>query len=172
MDREWKTVMNGDMPMQEYYGFCKYCGGYVHESHPHELDGEELICADCAFIQGIWTEEEYIQGRWFWNPYIKRACVRDGEIYVTDKKFPWEKTPKERRQTTKYHAWRDAVFERDNYTCAICGQRGGTLNAHHIRPFKKFPKLQTDLDNGITLCEKCHRKVHKEKDPQWLKDSY
>lgn len=157
----------------EYYGYCKHCGCYIHEGHPHVMDDEcELICADCAFIQGLWSEEEYIHNRWFCDTRIKRAVVRDGKIYVTDDKFPWEKTKKEQRHAPDYIAWRAAVFERDNYTCAICGQVGGTLNAHHIRSFKKFPELRTQLDNGITLCEKCHRKVHREKDAKWLKDSY
>lgn len=167
--------MNGDMPMLEYHGYCKYCGKYVHESHSHELDEDEdeVICADCSFINGLWTEQEYLHNACFaFGPLVSRACVRDGKIYLTNKLFPWEKTPKEQRHDAAYVDWRNKVFERDNYTCAICGQRGGTLNAHHIRPFKKFPKLRTDLDNGITLCEKCHKRVHKEKDPKWLKGSY
>ena len=153
----------------EYYGYCKYCGCYVHEGHPHEMDDEcNLICADCAFKQGLWTDEQYVKRACFSFPKATRAAVRDGKIYLTDKKFPWEKTRKEQRHTPDYIAWRTAVFERDKYTCAICGQVGGELNAHHIRPFKDFPKLRTDINNGVTLCKSCHRRVHKEKDSEWL----
>lgn len=55
--------------------------------------------------------------------------------------------------------WRTAVFARDNYTCQICGQRGGRLQADHIKPYKAFPDLRLDLSNGRTLCIECHKKT-------------
>lgn len=63
------------------------------------------------------------------------------------------------RESSKHKDWRKAVFERDNYTCLWCKKRGGKLNADHIRPFAKFPKLRFDVNNGRTLCVDCHRKT-------------
>lgn len=58
--------------------------------------------------------------------------------------------------------WRRKVKERDNYTCQRCGaalsSRG--LEAHHKMPTWFMPELKTDLNNGITLCKKCHKQLH------------
>jgi len=46
-------------------------------------------------------------------------------------------------------------------TCAVCG---GTsmIEVHHIFPFHKFPDMELNLENLITLCEgkkHCHKWV-------------
>jgi 5-methylcytosine-specific restriction endonuclease McrA len=60
------------------------------------------------------------------------------------------------RNSDQYKAWRRAVFERDGFTCVLCGQHGGTLNADHIMPFATHPELRFDVANGRTLCRPCH----------------
>ena len=60
------------------------------------------------------------------------------------------------RQRREYVQWRSNVYERDNYTCQCCGSRGERLNAHHLHSFAKYPELRLDVNNGITLCTKCH----------------
>ena len=84
------------------------------------------------------------------------------------------------RESAKYNLWRQSVYIRDNFVCQKCGQKGGDLVAHHKKPFSKLleevKKNLTlfdlyegaliysplwDVDNGITLCLKCHKKIHK-----------
>lgn len=60
------------------------------------------------------------------------------------------------RHCNNYKIWRTRVFERDNYTCFICNERGGTLHAHHIENFSSNKELRFDINNGITLCKFCH----------------
>lgn len=70
----------------------------------------------------------------------------------------------------EYRNWRKAVYERDNYTCQSCFKRGGRLDCHHIEALShilnknniKTPEdavlctILWDLNNGLTLCRKCH----------------
>jgi hypothetical protein len=61
------------------------------------------------------------------------------------------------RNSPEYEQWRQEVFQRDNFTCQKCGHRGGELQADHIKPFFCFSELRLDINNGRTLCKKCHR---------------
>lgn len=62
------------------------------------------------------------------------------------------------RWTPEARKWRADIFERDNYTCWDCGRVGGKLNAHHLKPWAKYPELRFVLTNGITVCtDPCHK---------------
>lgn len=66
------------------------------------------------------------------------------------------------RKQREHRVWRKEVFEYDNYTCWICEDRNGNghgviLNPHHLKKFSDYPKLRFEVNNGLTLCEFCHR---------------
>jgi hypothetical protein len=48
------------------------------------------------------------------------------------------------------------VFERDDYTCQVCLERGGSLQVDHIKRWADYPELRFDIDNCRTLCMACH----------------
>ena len=64
-------------------------------------------------------------------------------------------------QTKKYKEWRMAVFMRDSFTCQSCGIKGVLLEAHHIKEWAYYPKLRYIIDNGVTLCQECHKLTRK-----------
>lgn len=74
------------------------------------------------------------------------------------------------RTSEEYKKWRTSVFERDNYTCVNCGERGGELVADHIKPFCDYPELRLNLENGRTLCHTCDKQIgwnfFKERNPK------
>ena len=165
MLKETLLIRNGDM-LEEFDVYtCDSCGCDIDENWYHTYFGEnEHYCMDCSFINGFITEKTYL--KWCGCDYFKNVgvAIRYGKIYVdTIGKFPWHKKKSADRHTPQYQQWRTSVFERDNYTCKLCGQRGGKLNAHHIKPYAKYKELRFDIDNGITLCEKCHKDLHKKK---------
>ncbi len=79
------------------------------------------------------------------------------------------------RTCAYYSEWRLMVFGRDNFSCQDCGKRGTYLHAHHKKWFSlileenKITSLEQaescselwNINNGITLCKKCHKKLHK-----------
>ncbi len=63
----------------------------------------------------------------------------------------------------EYHnaleSWSKLIKERDNNTCINCGKHDD-LQSHHILYKSKYPKLSLNLNNGITLCKRCHGEAH------------
>ena len=93
----------------------------------------------------------------------EKARDRNGCKYCTYDN--WERTTttenEKIRRSWRMDAWRKAVFERDGYTCQKCGDnKGGNLQAHHIENFSTNTTMRFNVENGITLCQKCH-------DPVW-----
>jgi len=124
--------------------------------------------------KGFITSTSFTKGSIPWNKGMKLAHVTGKKISKAhkgkpkphkqgDKNFFWKGgiTPENRRIRTslRYRQWREKVFIRDDFTCQNCGQRGGRLNADHIKPFCSFPDLRFQVSNGQTLCEECHIKT-------------
>lgn len=60
--------------------------------------------------------------------------------------------------------WAAIVKHRDDWTCQECGATVGEvgtkhIHAHHITP--KYRGGKNTVENGTTLCEGCHNKIHK-----------
>ena len=65
----------------------------------------------------------------------------------------------ELRKSVDFKLWREAVFERDNYTCQDCGKKQ-KIQPHHLLSFSKYPEKRFEVSNGVTLCISCHGKRH------------
>ena len=62
------------------------------------------------------------------------------------------------RNTREYRIWRVGVIRRDG-CCKVCGTLKAR-HAHHLNHSSYFPEEKFDVDNGITLCQKCHSHFH------------
>lgn len=107
--------------------------------------------------------------------YLSKRCVKcEGRLHSGKNSPSWKggvtKIDKLCRNMPEYKQWRSDVFQRDNWTCKTCNVNGIYVTAHHIKGFNKILKennIKTieearkcfelwDINNGITLCEKCH----------------
>lgn len=62
---------------------------------------------------------------------------------------------------------RKKIFERDSWTCQLCGKIGDSkFHIHHV--LKKIEGGEDFLDNLITCCPSCHKKADSSKyNPNW-----
>lgn len=142
---------------------CKKCGevgvrkgrSYHQECSPNSGKSVEIQCVDCGAVRVVWPNASRALAT------RCKACDNASRSGQGNSNWKGGITPinKKIRASNQYKEWRTKIFERDNYTCAWCGQHGGQLNADHIKPFALHPELRFDLINGRTLCVECHKKT-------------
>ena len=114
---------------------------------------EDMYCSDIAKLLNTCTQT--IINR------LNRINVQVRSLSYYSKSFEDRETLREIRCSLEYKFWRDAVLERDNYTCQKCMSRKCKFNVHHILNFAEHEELRVDSDNGITFCVECHKDFHK-----------
>jgi len=69
------------------------------------------------------------------------------------------------RRNSNHKLFSRMILKKDNYTCFLCGQYGpksdNKLIAHHLLLWAEYPEYRFNINNGICLCEKCHKNTHK-----------
>jgi hypothetical protein len=111
--------------------------GHEYEVNPIDFIHKGYRCPTCKFIKMRG------EGHWNYNPELteeEREAMRA---------FPG------------YDSWKFDVKKRDNFTCQCCGdRRGGNLVSHHLDGWNVAKEKRLDVNNGVTLCEDCHKDFH------------
>lgn len=92
---------------------------------------------------------------------VSELVFETGKFDIQLMKKPWLQKYKWAYQKGVNYGFANArahALDRDNYTCQCCGKKHVRLEVHHII----FRSLggSDELDNLITLCEKCHTAIH------------
>lgn len=60
----------------------------------------------------------------------------------------------------KIQGWARDLIE-NNEKCIICGSTHN-LVPHHVAKIDRYNPFYTDPANGVVMCERCHKKYHRE----------
>lgn len=160
--------------------FCShFCYGESLKGKTSGVKGKKWKIKDTSNMGKMWTQERKIKyselckekgfGKWMRGKKLSKETKEKMRLSHSGEKTNFWKGGKMKeysktmqiRHSIEFRLWREAIFARDNWTCQKCRIRGQKLHAHHIKNFAQYPELRLALDNGITLCMKCHTDFHK-----------
>lgn len=151
-----------------------YCSQKCKAEHQKEiLKGENnpkyrSIESKCAYCSKVMMKTPiYLNTRN--NVFCSKKCKSDwqsenivGENHPCYDNSISQEEREKGRNFEGYIYWRRQVYIRDNYTCIVCGyKKGGNIEAHHLDGYNWAKDKRTDINNGVTLCEKCHVEFHR-----------
>lgn len=125
----------------------------------------KVICAGCSQIYQAEKTHFYRN---------KRCCGLDDCYMQIDKKIKHRNYLKQRRKFANgthrrgvNSILKSIILARDNNSCKICSCASDHLTVHHIVPVSDGGG--DELNNLITLCTKCHVRVHQEGAEKFVK---
>lgn len=151
---------------KEYFTYGnsrKYCSDECKNKSKEKIT---LTCEQCGIMYqiplGVYKSRVK---RGYKHIFCSVSCKR--KYFVREKSPLWitdRDKIKRDRDLTLTSEWRQKVFARDNFTCQLCGDRYAkghkvVLNAHHIVKYSVNKELRYVVENGITLCKDCHKKI-------------
>jgi hypothetical protein len=147
----YESLKNKDIDARLDNGW-KRLSDYVNNGTPMSL-----MCPNGHITKMQW--QNYQQGKrciFCFKENNRGANHHSWKSWLTD-----EIRERYARKTTQYNEWRKAVYEKDGYTCRKCGRVGKTLEAHHLYGFHEHQALRYDVNNGVTMCKRCHIDFHR-----------
>lgn len=187
---------------------CECCGKEFRTKHKtsrfcsfkcSNSQFDKKITYNCDFCGKVSSQTNFEYNR-YKNHYCSIDCKNNhrGELYSGknapmygkeglkgDKSPLWNPnlTNDDREKGRKIEGYNDFiknVYQRDDYTCQYCNKKSnGDIVAHHLNGYSWDKENRTNVDNGVTLCECCHKKFHniygvknntKEQFEEWIKD--
>jgi len=143
----------------------KYCSYRCYWDAMHLKNTTTTQCHNCKKEIRIVNSKLKKHNHYFCGVACQRRFMRKDRIYnwISDRS-KLKDFNSSLRECADSKKWRKKIFKRDNYTCKACGLKQSrreniNLNVHHIKKISDYPGLILKLWNGITLCEKCHRKT-------------
>ena len=96
--------------------------------------------------------------------FCSKQCLGQHNSTITGENHPrWIQdrsklvTKEKKHLCSRYKDWMKKVKDRDKWTCRVADIKcNGRLEAHHILPWRVYPKLRYEVNNGITLCAAHH----------------
>lgn len=162
---------------------CEYCVKCSHKKelnanwkggNPHCIDcgaivssRDALRCKKCLLLFQVGTNHPMYNKKHSIET-IKKISINTKGKNLGETSPHWNpnisnEERRNRRHIQENYNWRDEVYKRDNFTCQCCGDnKGRNLNAHHLEGYHWCKELRYEVNNGITICKKCHNKFHKQ----------
>ncbi len=136
---------------------CKYCQNLVLSWRKNQ--GRYILCKMCD--KPIWVMPSRN------HKFCSRKCHSLAmSVFPEEMNLQILQTGRKKYYGSNWISQRKRTRKRDEYTCQRCGitekEYGHELSVHHKTPFVYFETYleANQLENLVSLCEPCHRKIH------------
>jgi len=150
------------IPFYQYKPLCSIC------AHQTKEIKNKIALANSQRVISLKTRIKLSQNSWMRGKFGNQCPNFNPNLT--------EKQRKLNRYTSGDCFWIKSVKEKDQYTCQCCGYVGepndGIMCAHHLNNKNDFKEQRLVLENGITLCKECHKKIHKEYGTYTIKENW
>lgn len=112
------------------------CGEIMEKSFTAVSHQKQKQCLKCSYKNRSGKNSP------LYNPYIT------------------QKERERKRFTDSCLDWKRLIRKKFNNTCEKCKMTHGMTCVHHIFNWADYPNMRENINNGVILCLKCHKKFH------------
>lgn len=103
-------------------------------------------------MKQLWQDEQFRKAHSGENSHLYNLDLTDEER---------EADKESRTNDAEFIKWSYKVKEQANFTCDCCNNKNNKLNSHHLNNWNTYREQRYNLENGVCLCEQCHKEFHK-----------
>lgn len=160
-NRYTKICSNCNAKYTTKHNKSMYCCGEC--SAKGRRKGESVECCNCK--KTVYRKPYRLNRAEHY--YCSEECQRKhrGSWFNSDKIYNFNPLRTRELRQLERKTQKDAMFirnvkKRDKFICNCCNKKGYVV-AHHLESFNSNIPLRYDINNGITLCDECHKEFHK-----------